>query len=67
LPLFDTQTRSIKHTGNNSKQGETIVAALDDDSETEITIIELEGNKTQMVIYADQSVSIVRKHLPENG
>lgn len=45
----------------------TIVVALDDDSEIEITIIELEGNKAQVVISADQAVSIVRKHLSVNG
>jgi sRNA-binding carbon storage regulator CsrA len=46
---------------------ESIVIALDDDSEIEITIIELEGNKAQVVICADQAVSIVRQYLSVNG
>jgi len=42
---------------------EPIIVALDDGSEIEITITESEGNKAEVVIYADQSVSVVRKHL----
>lgn len=46
---------------------ESIILALDDESEIEITIIELEGNKSKVVICANEAVSVVRKYLGNNG
>jgi len=40
-----------------------IIIALDDNSEIEITIIELEGNKSKVIICAHEAVSVVHKYL----
>ena len=42
---------------------EPIFVSSEDDSEIEITIIELEGNKSRVIICANQAVSVVRKSL----
>jgi len=39
-----------------------IIIALDDDSEIEITIVEVEGNRPQIIICADEAVSILRRN-----
>jgi sRNA-binding carbon storage regulator CsrA len=40
---------------------ESIIVVLSDDSEIEITITELEGNRSKIVIFADEGVSVVRE------
>jgi len=40
-----------------------IIVALDDDSEIEITIVELEGNKSQVIVCAHEAISVVHKYL----
>lgn len=42
-----------------------IIVALSDNSEIEITITELEGSKSNVVVCASNKVSIVRKILLE--
>jgi sRNA-binding carbon storage regulator CsrA len=45
---------------------ESIIVALDDGSEIEVTIIELEGNKARVMICADEAVSVIRKYLSKS-
>lgn len=45
---------------------DSIIVALEDDSEIEITIVELEGNTARVVVCANEAVVVVREYL-NNG
>jgi len=40
---------------------EPISIVLDDDSEIEITVIELEGNKSKVIVCSEEHVSVIHK------
>jgi sRNA-binding carbon storage regulator CsrA len=46
---------------------ESTIFVLEDGSELEITIIELEGNKSKVVISSDEKVSVIHKLLANSA